>query len=518
MQKNTIQEIAPLIEKEIQQSIQAVERIHHTTDNMRSIFFDVTTASSIQEKTAQESIQSFFTNNPTYKDRVVELVNISRVNPSDKSNTDIVTRIHIQYFADAKTKEEYDKERAQHKDHRELGEQLDLWTFSKLVGSGLPLFTPKGTIIREELSHALDTINKRYGAQRVTIPHIAKIDLYKISGHAEKFGDELFEVKGKHDDFILKPANCPQHTQIYASKPRSYRDLPIRYIETSMQYRDEQPGELLGLARVRSITLDDGHTFCTIDQVEEEVTNIANTIKEFYGYFGLWGNHYVSLSARDPNTPEKYIGSDEDWNKAEGTLQKVSDALGLHATRVEGEAALYGPKLDYMFKDSKGREWQLATVQLDFSMPKEFELTYKDKDGKDKTPVMIHRALLGSYERFLSILLEHFNGWLPCWVAPTQVAIVAIHSNHEAYATKIYEAMKEKDIRAVFLDAQATLGKNKQEIISQKIPFNMVIGDKEADEEMVTVEATRSKEKAYTSSPEDAIAFIIKHIKEKEIS
>ncbi len=372
---------------------------------------------------------------------------------------------------------------AKERDHRKLGKELDLFTFSDLVGPGLPLFTPKGTIIRDLIIEKIQGIQKRFGYQKVAIPHITKAELYKISGHYDKYGDDLFKVYGRGDtEFCMKPMNCPHHTQIYASKPRSYKDLPIRYMETGVVYRDEQAGELMGLARVRAISQDDGHLFVTPEQIEEEISNIVSIIKEFYTSLGMWkeGGFWVSLSVRDSNALENYLGDTETWEIAEKALENIAQKNNLPYKRVEGEAAFYGPKLDFMFFDALGRERQLGTAQLDFNMPKRFELEYTDKDGIKKTPVMIHRAVAGSLERFMALAIEHFNGQFPFWLAPVQLAIVPIKEDiHGEFASAIYAKMIENGIRAELMTAG--LGKSVREAKSQKVPFIMVIGDKEIE-------------------------------------
>lgn len=387
-------------------------------------------------------------------------------------------------------------EEAKKRDHRKLGQELDLFTFSDLVGAGLPLWTPKGTVIRTQLQNALMSISRKYDMLPVTIPHLAKIDLYKISGHAEKFDDELFRVKSHYDvEFVMKPVNCPHHTQIYAARPRSYKDLPLRYIESTMQYRDEKPGEIGGLTRVRSITCDDGHTFCRVDQIEAEAKAIGNIIKEFYSGLGMYGNHWVSLSVRDPQTPDKYIGDDADWVQAEAMLQAVSDDLGLDAKRMEGEAALYGPKLDFMFKDSMDRERQLATIQIDFAMPKRFGLTYTDSDGTEKHPVMIHRAILGSYERFMAILIEHFAGDFPLWLAPVQVAILPISDKFNDYASAVEKQLKAAGVRTLLDDANESVGKKIRNSEKMKYPLMLVVGEKEIEAKATAVRSRKDGDK-----------------------
>ncbi|MFC1802007.1 threonine--tRNA ligase [Patescibacteria group bacterium] len=381
---------------------------------------------------------------------------------------------------------------AEKRDHRKIGKELDLFTFSELVGSGLPLFTPKGTAVRDAIIEKIHTLQKKHGYQKVSIPHITKKDLYKTSGHWEKFGDELFKVKGKGDtEFVMKPMNCPHHTQIYASQPRSYRDLPVRYTEATMVYRDEQAGELLGLSRVRSITQDDGHVFCTPEQIENEIKSIIQVIKEFYEALNMYdaGNFWVSLSVRDPKTPEKYLGDKEVWDKSESILEETAKKENLPYKRVEGEAAFYGPKLDFMFKDAIGREWQLATAQLDFNMPKRFELEYTDKDGTKKIPVMIHRAIAGSLERFLSVIIEHFAGAFPFWLAPVQIKVLPIAEAHKEYAQSIFNSLKEKGFRIEIDESNEGLGKKIRKAKTEKIPYLLIIGDKEVESKTITIES-----------------------------
>ncbi|KKW05465.1 MAG: threonyl-tRNA synthetase, partial [Candidatus Moranbacteria bacterium GW2011_GWE1_49_15] len=348
--------------------------------------------------------------------QALKLTRISGAYWKGDENNIQLQRIYGVVFENKKKLKEYlqQLEEAAKRDHRKLGKELDLFAFSDLVGPGLPLFTPKGTIIKEELQKHIEKVCRGYGFKKVSTPHLAKIDLYEKSGHAQKFGDELFQVKSHYkQNYVMKPVQCPHQTQIFASRPRSYRDLPIRYMESEKQYRDEKPGEIGGLNRVIAITVEDGHSFCTVDQVKQEMKNMVEIIKDFYSSLGMWGNHWVSLSVRDYAHPEKYIGGPQDWDKCEQMLQEISDEMGLDAQKREGEAALYGPKLDFMFKDSMGREIQIPTVQLDFATPKRFDLVYTDNTGKEINPVMVHRAILGSYERFLMLLIEHFAGAFP---------------------------------------------------------------------------------------------------------
>ncbi len=396
-------------------------------------------------------------------------------------------------------------EEAKARDHRILGKQLDLFAFSDLVGTGLPLFTPRGTTIRNLLKQALLQTGTRYGGQEVGIPHIAKRELYEISGHAQKFSDELFSVKSHYDiDFVMKPVNCPHHTQIFAAQPRSYKDLPISYMESTMQYRDEKPGQIGGLGRVRAITVDDGHLFCTVDQIKEEVSKLCAFIKEFHSALGMYGDHWVSLSVRDYGRPEQYIGDAADWDRAESMLEQLAKEQGLDAKKMEGEAALYGPKLDFMYKDVLGNERQLSTIQLDFSTPKRFGLVYTDTDGTEKPPVMIHRAILGSYERFMAILLEKTAGWLPFWLAPEQVRIVTINDTVSDYVTQITEVLddtllmkplKYNEIRYSVDMRNESLGRKIRDAVGLKIPVTMIIGPKDAEAGQVSIRLHDTEEK-----------------------
>lgn len=394
---------------------------------------------------------------------------------------------------------------AKARDHRLLGKQLDLFAFSDLVGAGLPLFTPRGTILRNLLKQALLQTGARYGGQEVSIPHIAKRELYETSGHAQKFAAELFTVKSHYDiDFVMKPVNCPHHTQIFAAKPRSYKDLPISYMESTIQYRDEKPGQIGGLGRVRAITVDDGHLFCTIDQIKEEVAKLCRFIKEFHGAFGMYGDHWVSLSVRDYGQPEQYIGDPKDWDKAEAMLEELAHEQGLDAKKREGEAALYGPKLDFMYKDVLGNERQLSTIQLDFATANRFDLTYTDAEGTEQPPVMIHRAILGSYERFIAILLEKTAGWLPFWLAPEQLRIVTINDTVGDYIqeitailddTLLMQPVKYNELRYSVDHRNESLGRKIRDAVELKIPVVLIVGPKDAEAQQVSVRLRDKEEK-----------------------
>lgn len=381
----------------------------------------------------------------------------------------------------------WQKEEAKKRDHRKLGRELDLFTFSDLVGSGLPMFTPRGTILREEINKFSQELRFKKGFQLVWTPHITKTDLYKTSGHWDKFGDELFLVKSQEtkDLMVMKPMNCPHHQQIFASRPRSYKELPLKFMETTTDYRDEKAGELLGLSRVRAVTQDDSHTFCTEEQIEEVYSDLIGIVKEFYNVLGM--DYRARLSFRDPKQPEKYLGETKLWEKAQDILLKIAEDHKLNYFVAEGEAAFYGPKIDFMVQDAIGREWQLGTPQLDFVQPARFELKYTDKDGSEKTPVMIHFALAGALERFLSVYIEHTGGSFPAWVAPEQVRIIPISDDNLAFARNIESKLKNAGLR-VTIDVDAERMQNKirraQEL---KVPYMVIIGNKEQEKEVVSL-------------------------------
>lgn len=380
------------------------------------------------------------------------------------------------------------QEEAKKRDHRKLGVELDLFTFSPLVGSGLPLYTPRGTILREALAAFSEDLQRAAGFEKVWIPHITKTDLYKTSGHWDKFGDELFLVKSQEssDEFALKPMNCPHHTQIFASKPRSYRDLPLRYMETTTCYRDEKTGELSGLTRVRSLTQDDAHVFCRPDQIEAEFSAIMQMIKTLYDTLGM--QFKARLSFSDPATPEKYIGDPTLWAEAEATIERIAQQLALDYTIAPGEAAFYGPKIDIMVVDAIGREWQCATQQLDFVQPERFALVYTDADGAKKRPVMIHKALLGTIDRFLGVYIEHTAGNFPTWLAPEQVRVLPVADSQRAYADDVFATLRTAGIRASVADGES-LGKRIRAAKQEKIPYLLVVGDAEVAAGTVSVES-----------------------------
>ena len=427
--------------------------------------------------------------NPQKELRYFKLLSVAGAYWRGNEKNKMLTRIYGTGFLTQKELDEYLRQsgEAKKRDHRILGEKLDLFTLSDLVGKGLPLFTPKGTLLRELLNEYSQELRAKKGWQKVWSPHITKNDLYKTSGHFDKFGDELFLVKSQEtkDELVMKPMNCPHHQQIYASKPRSYKDLPIKYMETATVYRDEKAGELLGLSRVRSITQDDSHTFCMPDQIEKVYQELIDVTKTFYEKIGM--NIRARLSFRDLKNQKKYLGDGNLWKKAEDILLDIAKKNNLDYFVAEGEAAFYGPKIDFRAKDSLGREWQLATPQLDFVQPERFGLTYTDKQGKGQTPVMIHFALMGSIERFLSVYIEHTAGNFPLWLAPAQIAIIPISEKHFEYAGNVAEKLRGPHFPIEKNDQNETLGKKIRGAEMQHIPYLLIVGDKEAQARAVSV-------------------------------
>jgi len=377
---------------------------------------------------------------------------------------------------------------SENSDHRKIGQELDLFLFSDLVGSGLPMWTPKGTVIRQELDNFVWELRSQYDYGRVTIPHITKRNLYEISGHWEKFGDDLFKIVSREGkDYALKPMNCPHHTQIFARRPHSYREMPQRYAETTMVYRDEQSGELGGLTRVLSITQDDSHVFCRTSQIKVEFLKIWDIVDKFYSTFGF--SLRVRLSFRDQNPPEKYLGTSEIWNHAEKALREIAKERKADYFEELGEAALYGPKLDFIATNAAGREWQVATIQLDMNLPERFDLTCVNEKGKNERIVMIHSAITGSIERCTAILLEHFDGLLPLWLSPVQVKVLPIGEGHFKYARGTFERLKAENIRVELDDSNESLGKKIRNAKTEKVPYMLVIGEKEVSGDKVTLES-----------------------------
>ena len=416
---------------------------------------------------------------------------------------EMLTRIYGLAFETQEELDEYIKkqEEAKARDHRKLGKELDLFCFSDLVGSGLPMFTPRGTILRDILNDFSQSYRIKAGYKKVCIPHIALVDLYKTSGHLEKFPEMLqFVSQESGDRLAIKPVNCPHHSQIYASQPRSYRDLPIKYLETTMVYRDERKGELGGLSRVRSITQDDSHVFCTEDQVGQIFGELIAAAQDLYGRIDM--KLKLRLSFRDDG--DGYTGTPEMWQKAESAIQAMADEHKIEYFIGIGEAAMYGPKMDFMATDALGREWQVATVQLDYATPTRFGLEYTDVDGSKKTPIMIHCALLGAIERFMSVLIEHTAGWFPFWMAPEQVRVVTLNDSVADYAKKIQdildnteldEPLEHRAIRYTVDNRNESLGKKIREATKMKIPCILIVGPKDAEAGEVSVRLRDSEEK-----------------------
>ncbi|MFA6197629.1 MAG: threonine--tRNA ligase [Patescibacteria group bacterium] len=384
------------------------------------------------------------------------------------------------------------QDEAAKRDHRKLGQELDLFTISPLVGSGLPMYTPRGVVMLRAITGLLNELEVAHGYEFVDIPHIGKVDLYKTSGHWDKYKDSIFTVHGHGEDFVLKPMNCPHHMQIYASKPRSWRDLPVRYSEVTKQYRDEQAGELLGLSRVRSISIDDNHIFCRPDQIQEEMRHAYEIIKKFSNTFGM--EHTIRLSVRDPKKKSGYLGDDATWARAEAELVKLLDSLGEKYFVGEGEASFYAPKIDFIQKDSIGRSWQLSTIQLDYVEPERFKLDYTDKVGKKSRPAILHIAVAGSLERFMSIIIEHYAGIFPVWLAPVQVKLLSVGSDHVKPANELAQKLTSKGIRVAVDDANETIGHKIRQATVEKIPYLLVFGDKEAKSDSLAVRDRGARE------------------------
>ncbi|MBO6080479.1 MAG: threonine--tRNA ligase [Bacteroidales bacterium] len=402
-----------------------------------------------------------------------------------------LTRIYAVTFPKKKELDEYLAllEEAAKRDHRKLGRELELFTFSPLVGQGLPLWLPKGAALRDRLEQFLRKVQKKYGYQQVITPHIGNVNLYKTSGHYAKYGADSFRpitTPQEGEEFFLKPMNCPHHCQIYAARPRSYKELPLRLAEFGTVYRYEQSGELHGLTRVRGFTQDDAHLYCTSDQIKEEFCKVIDIILYIFKTL-KFDNYKAQVSLRDPNNKEKYIGTDENWEKAQRAIIEAAAEKGLNTIEVEGEAAFYGPKLDFMVKDAIGREWQLGTVQVDYNLPERFGLEYTDADGQKKRPVMIHRAPFGSMERFVAVLLEHTGGNFPLWLTSDQVVILPISEKYMDYARKVQAKLDELDIRCYIDERSEKTGRKIRDAETAKIPYMVIVGENEEKDGTVSV-------------------------------
>ncbi len=408
----------------------------------------------------------------------------------DEKNPQL-TRVYGISFPKQKDLTEYLEllEEAKKRDHRKLGKELELFTFSQKVGQGLPLWLPKGAALRERLENFLKKAQKKAGYEMVVTPHIGQKELYVTSGHYEKYGADSFQpIHTPKDDeeFLLKPMNCPHHCEIFNHKPFSYRDLPKRYAEFGTVYRYEQSGELHGLTRVRGFTQDDAHIFCTPDQVDQEFKNVIDLSLYVLGSLGF-ENFTAQVSVRDPKTQEKYIGTVENWEKAENAIINAAKEKGLDYVIEEGEAAFYGPKLDFMVKDALGRQWQLGTIQVDYTLPERFDLTYKGSDNELHRPIMIHRAPFGSMERFIALLLEHTGGNFPLWLIPDQAIVLPVSEKHEKYAKKVLKSLENNEIRALIDDRNETVGKKIREAEMNKIPFMLIVGENEEEANTISV-------------------------------
>ncbi len=433
----------------------------------------------------------------------------------DEKNT-MLTRIYGLAFD---TKEELEKyrelrEEAKKRDHRKIGREQGLFVFSELVGSGMPLFTPKGNVVRSAIIDFSRELNADLGFGEVHTPNANKAELFKTSGHYDKYKEDMLQVKSQYveDEMFLKPMNCPQHTQIYAAEPRSYRDLPIRYADFAVLYRDERPGELSGLTRLRSFSQDDGHIFCREDQIEEEIEKVLTAIRKALSTYHI--EYWVRLSLRDPARKEKYLGTDAEWERSEGELRRIIEKSGIPFKPVEGEAAFYAPKLDIMAVDALGREWQISTIQVDRNIPARFELEYAADDGTKKTPVMIHRALVGSPDRFMGILIEHYAGAFPTWLAPIQARVLPVSDKHAEYAHAVAKNLNASGVRTDVDDANESLGKKIRNAKGEKIPYLLVVGDQEAEASTVTVES-RDKGKLDAMATDAFLTLVKEEIKNR---
>ncbi len=449
--------------------------------------------------------------------KAVKLTSIAGAYWRGDENRKMLTRIYGITFPKKSMLDEYlvMLEEARKRDHRKLGKEMELFTFSSRVGQGLPLWLPKGAELRERLENFLRKIQKSYGYLPVITPHIGNKELYVTSGHYAKYGKDSFQpihTPQEGEEFLLKPMNCPHHCEIYRSKPRSYKDLPLRFAEFGTVYRYEQSGELHGLTRVRGFTQDDAHLFCRPDQLKEEFCKVIDII--LYVFKTLNFNEYIAqVSLRDPNNREKYIGTDENWAKAEQAIIDAAAEKGLKTVVETGEAAFYGPKLDFMVKDAIGRKWQLGTIQVDYNLPERFELEYTGSDGKKHRPVMIHRAPFGSLERFVAVLLEHTGGKLPLWLTPEQVKVLPVSEKFTDYAKKVCDLMNNSDIRASIDDRNETIGKRIRESELQRVPFLVIVGEKEMETDSVSVRRQGGKDEGVMTTG-DFIALVKKEVDE----
>jgi threonyl-tRNA synthetase len=455
--------------------------------------------------------------------KAVKLTNIAGAYWRGDEKNPQLTRIYGVSFPKQKLLKEHLEllEEAKKRDHRKLGAEMDLFTFSKKVGQGLPLWLPKGAALRERLEQFLKEAQRKAGYEQVVSPHIGHKELYMTSGHYEKYGADSFQpikTPSEDEEFLLKPMNCPHHCEIYSARNWSYRDLPKRYAEFGTVYRYEQSGELHGLTRVRGFTQDDAHIFCTPDQLDNEFKSVIDLVLYVFGSLGF-DNFTAQVSIRDPEHPEKYIGNVDEWEKAELAIMNAAKEKGLNYVVETGEAAFYGPKLDFMVKDAIGRSWQLGTIQVDYSLPERFELTYKGSDNEQHRPVMIHRAPFGSLERFVAILIEHTAGNFPLWLTPNQVNILCVSEKYEKYAKKVSQLLENNEIRSLVDNRNETIGKKIRESELQKFPYMIIVGEKEATDSLISVREHGGKDHGamplneFVSMVEDTIKQDLKEFK-----
>ena len=447
--------------------------------------------------------------------KAIKILSVAGAYWRGDENKPQLTRLYGISFPKQKELTEYLEllEEAKKRDHRKLGKEMELFTFSQKVGQGLPLWLPKGAALRERLENFLKKAQKKAGYEMVVTPHIGQKELYVTSGHYAKYGEDSFQpikTPKMDEEFLLKPMNCPHHCEIYNSKPFSYKELPKRFAEFGTVYRYEQSGELHGLTRVRGFTQDDAHIFCTPDQLDQEFKDVIDLSLYVLNSLGF-DNFTAQVSVRDLSKPEKYIGSVENWEKAENAIINAAAEKGLNYVVKAGEAAFYGPKLDFMVKDALGRQWQLGTIQVDYNLPERFELSYKGSDNQSHRPVMIHRAPFGSMERFIALLLEHTGGNFPLWLTPQQAVILPVSEKHEKYAEKVLNSLENAEIRGLVDSRNETIGKKIREAEMSKIPFMLIVGDQEAQDQTISVRK-HGGEEIGTISVEDFAQLVKKEI------
>ena len=440
--------------------------------------------------------------------KAIKLTSVAGAYWRGDEHNKMLTRIYGITFPKQKMLDEWIvlMEEAKKRDHRKIGKEMELFMFSQAVGSGLPMWLPKGAMLRDRLEAFLRKVQKKYGYEQVITPHIGNVNLYKTSGHFQKYGKDSFQVittPQEGEEFMLKPMNCPHHCEIYKFKPRSYKDLPVRFAEFGTVYRYEQSGELHGLTRVRGFTQDDAHLFCTPDQLKEEFKKVIDIIFTIFKALDF-ENFTAQVSLRDPNNKEKYIGSDENWEKAETAIIEAAAEKGLTTTVELGEAAFYGPKLDFMVKDAIGRKWQLGTIQVDYNLPERFDLEYTGADNQKHRPVMIHRAPFGSMERFVAVLIEHTGGKFPLWLTPDQVVVLPISEKYNDYAEKVVNFLNNSDIRTVLDDRNEKIGRKIRDNELKKIPYMLIVGEQEMNENKVSVRRQGEGDKGAMTTEEFA--------------